>query len=95
MDINIFFSQISDDPLDDKKPVETAKPDDDSADSDSADSETIPSSVASVDKVPVIQGSKGDIQWQLGTPMPDIRARACAVATDSDTIFVMGNLKLP
>ena len=40
--------------------------------------------------VSVISGSKGQIQWQLGTPMPESRGKSCAVAADSDTIYVVG-----
>jgi len=29
-------------------------------------------------------------EWQLGPSLPDVRARACAVASDSDTIFLIG-----
>ena len=29
-------------------------------------------------------------KWKLGTQMPSVRARACAVATDDNTFFVIG-----
>lgn len=30
-------------------------------------------------------------QWQLGPSLPDVRARACAVASDARNIFLLGN----
>ena len=85
--MSIDFSDSKDDPLEDDKKTETEKEETDAdADVDVNDA----SSDLSGDTVPVILGSKGSIQWKLGTPMPDPRARACAVAVDYDTIFVIG-----
>ena len=81
----IYFSGSKDDPQEDDKKTETEKEETD-ADADV----DVASSDQSGDTVPVILGSKGSIQWKLGTPMPDPRARACAVAVDYDTIFVIG-----
>ena len=72
---------ILEEPLGDKKPIATEE---------ETDTESDQGSNSSVNNVPVISGSGGAIQWQLGSPMPDPRARACAVATDPDTIFVLG-----
>ena len=83
--MSIDFSGSKDDPLEDDKKTETEKEETD-ADADV----NVASSDQSGDTVPVILGSKGSIQWKLGTPMPDPRARACAVAVDYDTIFVIG-----
>jgi hypothetical protein len=55
-----------------------------------AGGDNVSSADQSGDAVPVISGSKGSIQWQFGTAMPDPRARACAVAADPDTIYVIG-----
>ena len=30
-------------------------------------------------------------KWKLGTQMPSVRARSCAVATDDNTFYVIGN----
>jgi hypothetical protein len=69
--------------LDDEKETDAG------ADAD-ANGDNVPSADQSGDTVPVISGSKGSIQWQFGTTMPDPRARACAVAADPDTIYVIG-----
>ena len=35
-------------------------------------------------------------KWQIGTQMPSVRARSCAVATDDNTFYVLGNnINLP
>ena len=31
-------------------------------------------------------------KWQIGTPLPSVRARSCAVATDNNTIYVLGKI---
>ena len=31
-------------------------------------------------------------KWQIGTPLPSVRARSCAVATDNNTIYVIGKI---
>jgi len=66
------------------------KPEDEDVENADEDSSLSGNGSSSADTVPVIAGSQGEIQWQLGTPMPDARARACAVTTDSDTIYVLG-----
>ena len=33
-------------------------------------------------------------KWQIGTPLPSVRARSCAVATDNNTIYVIGKLEI-
>ena len=30
-------------------------------------------------------------KWKTGTQMPSVRARSCAVATDDNTFYVIGN----
>ena len=31
-------------------------------------------------------------KWNLGTQMPSVRARSCAVATDDNTFYIIGNI---
>ncbi len=43
---------------------------------------------------PFITGSHGRLEWQLGPPLPEPRARACAVAVDDHTIIVVGAIDI-